>query len=191
MDEPGTVTLTTLQPVDGKAITATLTDPDGGIADPKWQWANSDSADGPFTNIEEEADADAGTYTPVPADKTKFLRATVTYTDLQGSNKTAEVVSANAVLAARSANTAPVFEDEQGEEIDGDLEREVAENTAPGQPVGDPVVATDKEGDVLTYVLLGNEADSFTIDVATGQLRTKAPLNLRPQTGFEIYVRPR
>ena len=28
VDEDGTVTLTTLQPVDGKAITATLTDPD-------------------------------------------------------------------------------------------------------------------------------------------------------------------
>ena len=121
MDEPGTVTLTTLQPVDGIAITATLTDPDSvqnnasDLTNLEWQWANSDSADGPFTNIEE--DADAGTYTPVPADKTKFLRATVTYTDLQGSDKTARVVSANAVLAARSANTAPVFEDEQGEEI--------------------------------------------------------------------------
>ena len=110
----------------------------------------------------------------------------MTYTDLQGSDKTARVVSANAVLAARSANTAPVFEDEQGEEIDGELEREVAENTAPGQPVGDPVVATDKEGDVLTYVLLvDTDSDSFTIDVATGQLRTKAPLDYDPINGIE------
>ena len=69
MDEPGKVTLTTLQPVDGIAITASHTDPDGGITGPEWQWANSDSADGPFTNIEEAADA--GTYTPVPADKTQ------------------------------------------------------------------------------------------------------------------------
>ena len=63
VDEDGTVTLTTLQPVDGEAITATLTDPDGtptGI--PEWQWANSDSADGPFTNIEKKAEAE--TYTP-------------------------------------------------------------------------------------------------------------------------------
>ena len=83
----------------------------------------------------------------------------MTYTDTQGADKTARVVSANAVLAARSANTAPVFEDEQGDEIDRrpDLEREVAENTPAGRNlVGDPVVATDKEGDVLTYVLLGD-----------------------------------
>ena len=129
MDEDGTVTLTTLQPVDGKAITATLTDPDGTpTGTPEWQWANSDSADGPFTNIEEEAEA--GTYTPVPADKTKFLRATVTYTDPQGADKTAQVVSANAVLAARSANTAPVFEDEQG---DGDIDETPSRKRSGGE----------------------------------------------------------
>ena len=60
------------------------------------------------------------------------------------------------------------------------LEREVAENTPAGELVGDPVVATDKEGDVLTYVLSGGDAASFTIDVATGQLRTKAPLDYDP-----------
>ena len=41
-------------------------------------------------------------------------------------------------------------------------------------------MARDKEGDVLTYVLLGTDAVSFTIDVATGQLRTKAPLDHDP-----------
>ena len=35
---------------------------------------------------------------------------------------------------------------------DTGLEREVAENTRAGAPVGDPVVATDEDGDVLTYV---------------------------------------
>ena len=191
VDEDGTVTLTTLQPVDGKAITATLTDPDGTPnGTPEWQWANSDSADGPFTNIEEE-EAEAETYIPVPADKTKFLRATVTYTDSQGADKTAQVVSANAVLAARSANTAPVFEDEQDDEIgdDANHEREVAENTPAGELVGDPVAATDKEGDILTYVLSGIDADSFTIDVATGQLRTKAPLNFEMKPVYEVTVR--
>ena len=70
-DEDGTVTLTTLQPVDGKEITATLSDPDGTpTGTPEWQWANSDSADGPFTNIEE--DAEDATYIPVPDDKTKL-----------------------------------------------------------------------------------------------------------------------
>ena len=147
VDEDGTVTLTTLQPVDGNAITATLTDPDGTpTGTPEWQWANSDSADGPFINIEEAAEA--GTYTPVPADKTKFLRATVTYTDPQGTDKTAQVVSANAVLAARSANTAPVFEDEQGDEIatSDPLTRQVAENTDAGSARGRPGCGQGQRG---------------------------------------------
>ena len=93
-----------------------------------------------------------------------------------------------------SANTAPVFEDEQDDEIgDGvNLEREVAENTPAGELVGDPVAATDKEGDILTYVLSGGtNAVSFTIDVATGQLRTKAPLNFegRESPVYEVTVR--
>ena len=35
------------------------------------------------------------------------------------------------------------------------ITREVAENTRKGEPVGPRVVATDSEGDVLTYTLAG------------------------------------
>ena len=54
--------------------------------------------------------------------------------------------------------------------------RMVAENTPKaGQAIGDPVVAEDEDGDILTYTLTGNVADSFAIDRATGQImRTKA-----------------
>ena len=41
--------------------------------------------------------------------------------------------------------------------MDGDQSdtatREVAENTAAGQAIGDPVVAEDEDGDILTYTL--------------------------------------
>ena len=53
------------------------------------------------------------------------------------------------------------------------ISREVAENTPRGEAMGDPVVAADSEGDVLTYTLSGAGAGSFSIDVATGQLRTR------------------
>ena len=50
--------------------------------------------------------------------------------------------------------------------------------------IGDPVAAEDKDGDVLTYTLVDpnldadtNPEDSFDIDWATGQLKTKSPLN--------------
>ena len=39
--------------------------------------------------------------------------------------------------------------------------RSVAENTEPGQAIGDPVTATDPEGDTLTYSLGGTDADAF------------------------------
>ena len=73
----------------------------------------------------------------------------------QGSDKTEMVISARKVVISRSTNTAPVFKDADGDEIMGDtpITREVAENTRKGEPVGPRVVATDSEGDVLTYTL--------------------------------------
>ncbi len=39
VEEGGTVTLSTLQPRIGTALTATLTDIDGAVSDVKWMWA--------------------------------------------------------------------------------------------------------------------------------------------------------
>ena len=193
VDEPGKVTLPTLQPVDGIALMATHTDPDGEIAEQKWQWATS--TDGStYTDIVQEGteeDATTNRYQPVSGDVGKFLRATVTYRDDQGANKTAQVVSAHAVLAARSTNTPPVFKDADDMEIndDGAIEREVAENTPAGEPVGAPVVAADAEGDVLTYSLRATGDDtSFAIDRATGQLWTKSPLDLETNPSYSVQV---
>ena len=64
--------------------------------------------------------------------------------------------------------------------------RAVAENTAAGMNIGSPVAATDDDDTVLTYSLGGEEdGASFDIDAATGQLMTKADLDLRlkPTTG--------
>ena len=193
VDEPGKVTLPTLQPVDGIALMAAHTDPDGEMAEQKWQWATS--TDGStYTDIVQEGtklDAITDTYQPVSGDVGKFLRATVTYRDDQGANKTAQVVSAHAVLAARSTNTAPVFKDADDTEIRDDevIEREVAENTPAGEPVGDRVVAADAEGDVLTYSLRADvDDDSFAIDRATGQLWTKSPLNEEMKNIYMVEV---
>ena len=69
------------------------------------------------------------------------------------------------------------------------IEREVAENTPAGEPVGDPVVAADAEGDVLTYSLRATgDDDSFAIDRATGQLWTKSPLNVEADPTYMVEV---
>ena len=54
----------------------------------------------------------------------------------------------------------------------GSTTREVAENSPAGTHVGDPVSATDADGDTLTYSLLDDSV--FEIVASSGQLRTKA-----------------
>ena len=75
------------------------------------------------------------------------------------------------VIFARSfgeaVNRAPVFT------ATPPVTRSVEENTPSGQPIGDPVTATDADADSLTYRLRGAHADSFAIDAATGQSLTK------------------
>ena len=98
VDEAGTVTLDSAQPKVGTVVTASLTDPDGTISSESWQWANSaDGTDGSWTNI---SGATSASYTPVDGDVGDYLRATVSYTDPEGSGKPAQADAANAVEEA-------------------------------------------------------------------------------------------
>ena len=178
VEEAGMVTLSTLQPKAGVELTATLTDPDEVITGSvTWQWSSRDRST--WTDIE---DATTAMYTPADGDVGKHLQATAEYKDGESTEtaKSAEVISANAVLAERSQNAAPAFPDQNPDidNVQGDQERSVAENTPAGQPVGAPAAATDEDAaDVLTYTLGGDDEKFFSIDVATGQLRTKMELD--------------
>ena len=165
-DEAGTVTLSSLQPQAGTAITAALDDPDGGVTGDTWKWESSSDQ----TTWASISGATAAEYMPIVGDVNKYLRATANYTDELGSSKSAQKVSANKVRAAPPANTAPAFA--------GDATtRTVEENTEAGRNIGDPVSATDTESDPLTYSLSGTDAASFDVVQASGQLLTKAPLD--------------
>ena len=59
-----------------------------------WQWAKSDTASGTYANI---SGATSASYTPLADDAGKWLRATASYTDAEGSGKSAEAVAAAAV----------------------------------------------------------------------------------------------
>ncbi len=80
-----------------------------------------------------------------------------------------------------SSNRAPVFPDEAPT-------LDVDENTAAGTAFGDAVTATDPDGDTLAYSLTGTDAESFEIDSATGQLKTKAPLDYEAQSSYSVTV---
>ncbi len=97
VDEDGVVTLSMMQPVVGRAVTASLDDPDGGVTGAAWQWANSDPSAGTFADID---GATSASYTPVEADVDMYLVAMAMYDDGHGTGKEAMMVTANAVVAA-------------------------------------------------------------------------------------------
>ena len=162
VEEAGTVALSMTQPSARTQLTATLADPDGGVTGTIWQWAHSDTQDGNYTDITGETSA---TYTPPDSDVDKFLKATTSYTDRRGPNKTAARVSDNAVRAG--ANRSPEFT------AAADT-RSFPENAGAGENIGNPVTATDADNDSPTYSLDATGATSFDIDSASGQIKTKA-----------------
>ncbi len=95
VDEPGAVTLSSNQPQVDTALTAVLTDPDGGVTGLSWQWARSEDGSSGWTNI---PGATSASYTPTATDAGSYLRTTASYADAEGGGKTAQAVSAKADL---------------------------------------------------------------------------------------------
>ena len=162
VDDPGMVALSRATPAVGKSLTATLTDPDGGVTGVIWTWSWSTTRNGNFTTI---SGASTATYTPVQADVGRFLRATVSYTDSFGSGKSAERVSDNTVLA----NPPPVF-------ASASLTFTVNENATAGT-VG-TVTATDPDGETITYSVGGIDVaafnEDFSMNASTGVITVKS-----------------
>ncbi|MCY4529930.1 MAG: cadherin domain-containing protein [Chloroflexi bacterium] len=167
-DEPGTVTLSAVQPRVGVAVTASLTDIDGPVSGVTWQWSAAGTA---------IVDATSDTYTPIADEVADTLTATATYTDPQGSGKMTSGDSTNPV-AADTRNKAPVFDD-QDMETDGtqntEATRTIAENSVATTVLngGGAVTATDPNAgsplnDLVSYRLGGPDASSFDIGLTTG-----------------------
>ncbi len=80
-------------------------------------------------------------------------------------------------------NRAPVFT------FTPPVTRSVAENAPGGEPIGDPVSASDADGDTLTYSLWGADGDHFAIDASTGQIRTKGMYDFEQKRGYSVILR--
>ena len=169
VEEPGTVTLSTNQPSARAAITATLTDPDNGVTGTVWQWKRSSDGSTGWADI----GTDSPSYTTVDDDVGYSLRATASYTDGHGPNKTAQATTTQAVRAG--SNRPPEFSG-------ASATRSFDENTGAGQPIGDPVTATDLDNHSLTYSLEGTDKDSFQIVSTTGQIQTKSGVTYDHET---------
>ena len=185
LDEPGTVTLSSLQPQVGTALSATLDEPDRGLTGLTWTWHSSASQFGLWEAI---TGAGSRTYTPADADENRYLRVTASYSDKHGPGKTVRAVSDGAAQPAPPTNAAPEFP------ATNDV-RSVAENTAQdsatGRSIGLAVEATDTDNDTLTYSLGGTHAQFFDVDSRSGQLRTKTELNYESRASYPVTVTAR
>ena len=116
VEEAGTVTLSSTHPVVGEPLTASLSDPDGLVSynPPRWQWQQSEDLPTPAWDNIPRARSDV--YTPSTEDKGRLLRATVTYGDGHGSNKSAASEPTAAVATSHSATESTVTE----ADFDGD-----------------------------------------------------------------------
>ena len=171
VEEAGTVTLSAAQPAVDAALTATLSDPDGGVTSTTWVWEKS--ADGQ-NNWSAIGGATAASYTPVAGDVSQYLRATANYTDGHGSGKDAQAVSDNAVAAAPVTNAAPTF-----------TSGSTAAFSAPenGTAAG-TVAATDTDsGDGVAYTLTGGaDQAKFSIGAMSGALTFNTAPNFESPT---------
>ena len=79
------------------------------------------------------------------------------------------------------ANVAPMFAEGAA------TIRYVNENTATATAIGDPLTATDDDGDTVSFELGGTDMASFEIS-EMGQLMTKAPLNHEAQERYTVVV---
>ena len=185
VDEAGVASIDRPQPQVGRPLSASLLDEDDMVEDERWQWSRSEGGR-TWTDIE---GATSPQRSPAQADVGMYLRASVTYSDKFGAGKTASAVSANRVEMTTVFNAAPSFAGQDDDESTRyiDAVRSVAETTAVGMPIDEPVSATDADRDILFYELLDtpdledDDGDArFTIDSLSGQIRVGKELGADP-----------
>ncbi len=161
VDEDGSVSFDKPQPQATRELTASLDD-DDGTDKPSWSWSKSmdaNAADADWMSIS----GTSAKRTPTAEDVGYYLRATVTYEDKHGT-KTVSGVTDNAVEGETLANAKPDFGDidplELNENVSGNL--------------GDPILASDADGDELQLALDGTTGDNALFGYnASGQLSVK------------------
>ncbi|MXZ81019.1 MAG: cadherin repeat domain-containing protein, partial [Gammaproteobacteria bacterium] len=107
---------------------------------------------------------------------------TVTVSDGTLIDEIAVTIHVSGTATETPTNSSPSF-------VDGNhTTRTVAENTAKGVNIGNPIAATDADDDALTYTLGGPDATSFDIDNTTGQLKTNAELDYEKKNTYTVTV---
>ena len=130
VDEDGEAILSTLQPLEGIPLTATLTDPDGEIAKLTWEWERSQDGSTGWTNIATTTiDDDTITTTTTIVDGTTTT-TTTTETTVGETTATTTTTITTIVEGTTTTTTTPPIETDIATTVAG---------TATYRPVGDDV----------------------------------------------------
>ena len=155
IDLPGT--LTSQQPLP---VTIEFSEPVTGFTESDLQVVNATLSDFSPASAEQWVVQ----LTPTAAGVVTLSIGANAVEDLAGNRNTTELQ----VTSTYSGNTAPNFDVQT-------LTRSVAENAAPGTIVGAPIpLATDADGDALSYRMVGADASFFTFNATTRQISTQA-----------------
>ncbi len=105
--------------------------------------------------------------------------------DTDNNCSNAVTVTVGSTTTPPTPNQPPVFSE------GASATRSIAENTGAGQNIGNPVSATDGDGDRLTYSLEGRDASAFTIQSNSGQLVTRSGVTYDYETknSYSVTVR--
>ena len=107
------------------------------------------------------------------SDKTQYSLV-VTATGQPG-----QTASVDVAVIVEDVNEAPEFDITS-------ISFEVKENTPADTNIGDPITATDPEGDDVAYSLTGTNAGLFDIDASSGQVKTRESLNFEAKSAYEF-----
>ena len=189
IDEDGTVTFDPTPPKAGTSLDAAVDDPDEGVSGEMWEWSISDSPNTGFAPISDET---SFYYNPVATDVGKYLKVEVSYTDGEGSGKSAEGTTA----AVTAVNTEPTFTDDDNDGTPNPLTFDVAENSATGTSVGTVLTTDSDTTDTLIYSLDGEPAEvtafneDFDLDTSTGEITVLADdsLNFEDKAAYTLAI---
>ena len=170
-------------------ITASISDPDGGVTGVTWQWSVSDDIDGTFSDI---SSATSASYTPTANEASKFLKATATYTDRRGSGKEASLDPAISVRAKPASNSPPVLSPRESFKCGDDYCNIIYPYYPVGSYIYNPIsVADDDVGDSHILSISGPDAAHFEIINEQrhlhGDLLTKESLDYT-KSQYEVHI---
>ena len=121
--------------------------------------------------------------TALSLEKTQLDDDTIYYARVQARNEDGNSPWSEWAQVRTVANQSPQF-------ANNTTSRSLAENSATGTEIGNPITATDHEGDALTYSITGANPGGFTIDAADGQLAAGAiGYDYEQTTSYGVTVR--